>query len=458
MTGHADAQGDPPHLSGSSSFMFNKRLKQELAALREELSSVEQVRSSLDSEMLGMRLDPQGKIESVNGNFENEMHYRNAELVGRSIDDLVPDYVKKLDFYQRMKSAISRGEHLNGALRLMRGNGQEAWLRSIVQPVRDSAGRVKYFTVHSSDLTRTIENSREHENLIEALQRSTAVIEFNLEGEVLTANERFLGSMGYSLAQIQGKHHRMFCEPEEYNSPEYRAFWDKLRRGEYVAERFKRVDSRGRVVWLEASYNPITDAHDRLYKVVKFATIITDQVNREIAVAQAANIAFSTSQQTDGSAQKGAAVVQQTVDVMRQLAEHMEQAADRIGALDKQSQLIGSIIQSISSIADQTNLLALNAAIEAARAGEQGRGFAVVADEVRQLASRTSKATVEIVGVVQQNQQLAEQAVNVIISGKQQAQQGLELAGQAGSVIVEIQDGAQRVVSAVGQFANQLSN
>jgi methyl-accepting chemotaxis protein len=458
MTGHADAQGDPPHLSGSSSFMFNKRLKQELAALREELSSVEQVRSSLDSEMLGMRLDPQGKIESVNGNFENEMHYRNAELVGRSIDELVPDYVKKLDFYQRMKSAISRGEHLNGALRLMRGNGQEAWLRSIVQPVRDSAGRVKYFTVHSSDLTRTIENSREHENLIEALQRSTAVIEFNLDGEVLTANERFLGSMGYTLAQIQGKHHRMFCEPEEYNSPEYRAFWDKLRRGEYVAERFKRVDSRGRVVWLEASYNPITDAHDRLYKVVKFATIITDQVNREIAVAEAANIAFSTSQQTDGSAQKGAAVVQQTVDVMRQLAEHMEQAADRIGALDKQSQLIGSIIQSISSIADQTNLLALNAAIEAARAGEQGRGFAVVADEVRQLASRTSKATEEIVGVVQQNQQLAEQAVNVIISGKQQAQQGLELAGQAGSVIVEIQDGAQRVVSAVGQFANQLTN
>jgi methyl-accepting chemotaxis protein len=228
---------------------------------------------------------------------------------------------------------------------------------------------------------------------------------------VLTANERFLGSMGYTLAQIQGKHHRMFCEPAEYNSAAYQGFWDKLRRGEYVAERFKRVDSRGRVVWLEASYNPITDAHDRLYKVVKFATIITDQVNREIAVAEAANIAFSTSQQTDGSAQKGAAVVQQTVDVMRELAEHMEQAADRIGALDKQSQLIGSIIQSISSIADQTNLLALNAAIEAARAGEQGRGFAVVADEVRQLASRTSKATEEIVGVVQQNQQLAEQAV-----------------------------------------------
>nr|WP_296254367.1 MULTISPECIES: PAS domain-containing methyl-accepting chemotaxis protein [unclassified Pseudomonas] len=438
--------------------MFNKNLKKELAALREELSSVEQVRTSLDNEMLGMRLDAQGRIESVNANFETQMFYRNADLVGRSIEDLVPSHVKGLDFYHRLKSAISRGEHLSGALRLLRGNGQEAWLRSIVQPVRDSRGRVTYITIHASDLTRTIENSREHENLIEALQRSTAVIEFNLSGEVLAANERFLGAMGYSLADIQGKHHRLFCEPQEYNSPEYQAFWDKLRRGEFITGRFKRVDSHGRVVWLEASYNPISDAHERLYKVVKFATVITDQVNRENAVAQAASIAFTTSQHTDGSAQKGAAVVRQTVGVMRELAEHMEQAAERIAALDKQSQLIGSIIQSISSIADQTNLLALNAAIEAARAGEQGRGFAVVADEVRQLASRTSKATVEIVGVVKQNQQLAEQAVSVIISGKEQAQQGLELAAEAGSVIVEIQDGAQKVVNAVGQFANQLSS
>ncbi|HEY0285450.1 MAG TPA: methyl-accepting chemotaxis protein [Pseudomonas sp.] len=437
--------------------MFNKRLKHELAALREELASVEQIKNSLDSEMLTMRLDPQGRIESVNANFEKEMLYRKEDLVGRAIDTLVPPHVKGLDFYQRMNNAITRGEHFTGALRLLRGNGQEAWLRSIVLPVRGSDERVRYFSIHSSDLTRTIESSREHENLIEALQRSTAVIEFSLEGEVLAANERFLSAMGYSLAQIKGQHHRIFCEPQEYNSPGYKEFWEKLRRGEFVVARFKRIDSHGRVVWLEASYNPITDAHDRLYKVVKFATVITEQVNRELAVADAAQIAFNTSQQTDGSAQKGALVVQQTVGVMQEVALHMEEAAERIAALDQQSQIIGSIIQSISSIADQTNLLALNAAIEAARAGEQGRGFAVVADEVRQLASRTSKATEEIVGVVKQNQQLAEQAVNVIVSGKQQAQHGLELAAQAGAVIVEIQDGAQRVVNAVGQFANQLS-
>ncbi|MFQ6573195.1 methyl-accepting chemotaxis protein [Pseudomonas sp. UM16] len=436
--------------------MFNSKLKKENLQLREELLSVEQVKSSLDSEMLVLQLDPQGRIESVNSNFEKEMLYSGHQLLGRNIEEIVPVHVKQLEFYTRMKTAITRGEHLNGAFRLLRGNGEEAWLRSILQPVKGSNGRIQYFTLHSSDLTRTIETSREHESLIKALMRSTAVIEFNLKGEVLTANDRFLQTMGYRLEQVVGKHHRLFCEPEEYNAPAYQAFWDTLRRGEFVAERFKRVDAHGRVVWLEASYNPIIDAHDVLYKVVKFATVITDQVNQEVAVAEAADIAYTTSVETDNSARKATDVVTQTVEVMRGLEGYMQEAAEGIEALDKQSQVIGSIIKTISDIAGQTNLLALNAAIEAARAGEQGRGFAVVADEVRQLASRTSTATEEIARVVQQNEKLAKAAVDIIDSSKRQAEQGLSLAGETGTVIVEIQEGAKKVVNAVGQFSSQL--
>ncbi len=436
--------------------MFNNKLKQEIRQLREDLMSIEQVKSSLDSEMLVLQLDPQGRIEMVNGNFESEMLYRAEQLLGRNIEDIVPAHVKSLDFYQRMKSAISRGEHLNGAFRLLRGNGQEAWLRSILQPVKNSEGRIKYFTLHSSDLTRTIETSREHESLIKALMRSTAVIEFDLDGIILTANDRFLATVGYRLEQIRGKHHRMFCEPQEVNSAGYQAFWDRLRRGEYVAERFKRIDAHGRVIWLEASYNPIFDAHDVLYKVVKFATVITDQVNQELAVAEAADVAYNTSLGTDVSARKATEVVTQTVTVMRGLEASMQEAADGIQALDTQSRVIGSIIKTISDIAGQTNLLALNAAIEAARAGEQGRGFAVVADEVRQLASRTSTATEEIARVVQQNEQLAQAAVAIIDTSKRQAEQGLALADETGTVIVEIQDGAKRVVDVVGQFSSRL--
>ncbi|KTB69279.1 PAS domain-containing methyl-accepting chemotaxis protein [Pseudomonas sp. MAFF 301514] len=438
--------------------MFNTRLKQELSALREELSSLNQVKESLESEMLCLTLDAEGRVEWANANFLQELAYQSGQLLGRAIEDLEPAHVRRDEFQQRFKNALVRGEHFAGTVRLMRGNGQEAWLRSILQPVRSSDGRIKHFSIYSSDLTRTIEASREHENLMNALVRSTAVIEFDLGGHVLTANDRFLGGMGYSLAQIQGKHHRIFCEPEEYNSTEYQDFWKRLNAGEFVAARFKRVDSHGRAVWLEATYNPVLDANDRLYKVVKFATVITDQVNQEQAVAEAANIAYSTSLQTDNSAQRGTTVVTQAVDVMRDLAKHMQQAGDGIEALNAQSQVIGTIVKTISGIAEQTNLLALNAAIEAARAGEQGRGFAVVADEVRQLASRTSKATEEIVGVVRQNQDMARDAVALMTDGRLQAEQGLALAAEAGTVIVEIQDGAQKVVSAVGQFANQLSS
>ena len=438
--------------------MFNKRLKQELAALREELSSLLQVKDSLESEMLVLTLEPDGRVQSVNQNFLNEMLYKSHDLIGRAIEDIVPAHVKADEFHHRFKAALTRGEHFAGAVRLMRGNGEEAWLRSIVQPVRSSDGRIRHFSIFSSDLTRTIEASREHENLIGALVRSTAVIEFDLNGNVLNANERFLSGMGYSLAQIKGKHHRMFCTPEEYNSAEYQNFWRRLNNGEFVADRFKRIDSHGRTVWLEASYNPVLDANNKLYKVVKFATVITDQVNREQAVADAASIAYSTSQQTDSTAQRGTTVVTEAVNVMRDLSRHMQAAGEGIEALNEQSQVIGTIVKTISGIAEQTNLLALNAAIEAARAGEQGRGFAVVADEVRQLASRTSQATEEIVGVVRQNQEMARNAVALMTDGKLQAEQGLALAAEAGTVIVEIQDGAQKVVDAVGQFANQLTH
>lgn len=437
--------------------MFNTRLKEELLAMSERLSSMEQVRESLDSEMIMLNLDPQGRITYANPNFERELAYKSSQVVDRKLVEMVPPYARSTDHYERMKNAIQQGSHWAGALQILRGDEEEAWLRAIVQPIKDSRGRLESFSIYASDLTRTIESSCEHQNLIAALQRSTAVIEFDMNGNVLTANDRFLNSMGYSLNQIQGKHHRIFCDSEDSHSAAYQSFWEKLRRGEFIADRFKRVDSHGRTVWLEASYNPISDSHNRLYKIVKFATVITDQVNRELAVAQAADIAFSTSQQTDATAKRGNQVVQETVTVMRELAVQMEAAVEGIAALDKQSQVIGTIIKSISSIADQTNLLALNAAIEAARAGDQGRGFAVVADEVRQLASRTSKATEEIVGVVIQNQKLAEQAVQVIEHGKRQAEQGLELSAQAGEVIVEIQDGAQKVVSAVGQFANRLT-
>ncbi|MCQ4267931.1 methyl-accepting chemotaxis protein [Pseudomonas stutzeri] len=169
-------------------------------------------------------------------------------------------------------------------------------------------------------------------------------------------------------------------------------------------------------------------------------------------------MAFETSRQTDESARQGAAVVQQSVSVVQSIADELAQVAQAIGALSAQSEEIGSIVGAIRGIAEQTNLLALNAAIEAARAGEQGRGFAVVADEVRNLAQRTSQATVAITEVVGKNRELARVATESMQASTRKAEQGVALANQAGTVILDIQHGAQQVVEAIGEFAQTLAS
>ncbi|WP_425274832.1 methyl-accepting chemotaxis protein [Pseudomonas aegrilactucae] len=166
----------------------------------------------------------------------------------------------------------------------------------------------------------------------------------------------------------------------------------------------------------------------------------------------AAESAHATSVQNDACAREGSQVVQQAVQIIETISTDLNEAALNLNAVSEQSDVIAAIVQTIRAIADQTNLLALNAAIEAARAGEQGRGFAVVADEVRSLAARTSQATLQITDVVSTNQALAQGAVTSMQSSLSRTQHGVALATQAGEMIVEIQQGSQHMIEAIGQF------
>lgn len=436
--------------------MFGNRLRKALHDKDTELSLYKQLHQGIQAQMIMLAIDPTQRIVEVNDNFARFIGYANDQLIGRPLSDIVPSYVRDLPCFKNLNVAIGSGQSVSDHYRFLRSDGELVWIQACWQPLVDERGAVRHIQCVGCDVTASMNKARENEDFINALLRSTAVIEFDLKGHVLTANAQFLGAMGYSLERIKGQHHRMFCDPHETASDEYTRFWERLNRGEFVAGRFKRLDSHGRVVWLEATYNPVHDTQNRLYKVVKFATVITDQVNREEEVNDAADTAFGISQQTDTTAQRGAQVVTETVQTMQRIAKDMTLASEGIEALGKQSILISTMVQTIGGIAQQTNLLALNAAIEAARAGDQGRGFAVVADEVRQLASRTSKATEEIVEVVQDNQKLVDTAVTSMASSRAQAEAGLDLANQAGDVIVEIRQGAKQVLGAVERFSRHL--
>ena len=436
--------------------MFNTQLKHQLAACQQQLAEVQARREAVDRSMAVIEFQPDGTIVAANDNFLATMGYRLEEIRGQHHRLFCqPGYAASAE-YQRFWQRLASGEFIRERFLRLNKAGQQVWLEASYNPVRDASGRVTRVLKMATDITAQVIGEQEQSSLINAINRSMATIEFNPQGEVLAANDNFLGVMGYRLEEIRGKHHRLFCERCESESAEYRQFWERLNRGEFFSGRFKRINRQGATVWLEASYNPVFDHQGRLYKVVKFASDVTAQVQQQEAESRAARLAYDTSMHTDQTAQQGAQVVQRTVEVMQSIAGELNRAADGISAVSQQSEMISSIVQTIRGIAEQTNLLALNAAIEAARAGEQGRGFAVVADEVRNLAARTSQATVEIVEVVRRNHELAQGAVSSMEASKDKAEQGVTLANEAGQVILEIQDGARQVVQAISQFTATL--
>ncbi|KKM81061.1 hypothetical protein LCGC14_1333640, partial [marine sediment metagenome] len=333
-------------------------------------------------------------------------------------------------------------------------NGEDIWLEANYFPVVDASGKVTKVLKVANDVTKRVQQAHMNNSLLTAINRSMAIIQFDLDGKVTFANTNFLSVMGYSLDEVQGQHHRIFCDGDYANSPEYKAFWDRLNQGHYTVGHFKRITKHHQPVWLEASYNPIMNDSGELTGFVKFATDVTEKVNQAEDEKNAAQTAFTVSQETNHLSSEGEDVILKTIANLQEIKDKFTHSATELEQLGGLTSQISFIVKTISDITEQTNLLALNAAIEAARAGESGRGFAVVADEVRSLAKRTSQSTTEISEMINNIQSKSESVIKNMSTNRSGIQTGVDLAMNAGEKITQIRTGAKRAVEVMESFSN----
>ena len=427
---------------------------QQVQQFNEYQSAIE----ALSRSMAVIEFTVDGHIITANNNFLIATGYSLAEIQNKHHSMFCFDDLSHSPEYKEFWAKLANGDFMNGQFQRRHANGEELWLEASYSPVRDENGQVYKVIKFASDITEQVQKSRISESLISALNASQAVIEFTPDGTILTANDNFCQATGYELSALVGKHHRMFVKPDYVNSAEYESFWKRLANGEIFGGRFERVRADGSQLWLEATYNPIFNEKGQVYKVVKFASDITERIVQQLHDSDNAVRAYDLAEETDRVAQKGVQIIHDAAHEMSSLSQIVSETSEAVTDLANHSEQITTIVNTIRGIAEQTNLLALNAAIEAACAGDQGRGFAVVADEVRQLAGRTSESTQEISDTIDKVQQLTSSAIKSMESCQQQAGSSAELASQAGNAIEDIKQGISHVVDAVSIFKQRIQS
>ncbi|MGC3961406.1 MAG: PAS domain-containing methyl-accepting chemotaxis protein [Verrucomicrobiota bacterium] len=419
--------------------------------------------SAINTSYAFIEFDPQGNILNANQNFQNALGYGLDEIKGRHHAMFVEASHRDSAAYRQFWQDLANGNAQAGEFRRVGKGGRALWIQAVYAPVKDEKGRVQKVVKIATEITAVKVTADNNQRQIEQINRTRAVAEFQPDGTLLTANENFLESFGYRLEEIKNRHHSALMEKTYGESAEYRQFWRDLNDCKFHSNEYQCVAKGGRVVWLQATYNPVVDVNGKLAKVVAFATDITARkiaeanlkntvtiVNQNSqAIASAAEELTATSQQMSTNSEetatqanvvaaaseqvsKNVATVATSAEEMsasvKEIAKNATEAAKvateavkvasdtnkTVTKLGESSTEIGKVIKVITGIAQQTNLLALNATIEAARAGEAGKGFAVVANEVKELAKQTATATEDISGKIEAIQNDTKAAVVAI--------------------------------------------
>uniref|UniRef100_Q07J05 Methyl-accepting chemotaxis sensory transducer with Pas/Pac sensor n=1 Tax=Rhodopseudomonas palustris (strain BisA53) TaxID=316055 RepID=Q07J05_RHOP5 len=396
--------------------------------------------AAIDRAQAVIEFNLDGTIVTANDNFLKAMGYTLAEIQGKHHSMFVEPAMRDSGAYREFWAELNRGEFQAAEYKRIGKGGREVWILATYNPILDEKGKPIKVVKFATDVTEQKLHFADLAGQVEAIGKSQAVIEFAMDGTILTANGNFLGALGYSLAEIKGRHHSMFVDPSERDGVAYREFWAGLNRGQFQAAEYKRIGKGGREVWIQASYNPILDLNGKPFKVVKYATDTTPQV-----------IARMKSERVRGMMETVAAGAEELNASVREISEAMTKSKDtalsavgKVETADSQAQRLtvaaqsmGGIVDLIGNITGQINLLALNATIESARAGEAGRGFAVVASEVKSLADQAKQATDKIGSEISSLNGISVDVVNALTAIKQEIQNVSEYVNSTAAAVEE---------------------
>ncbi|RYG59743.1 MAG: methyl-accepting chemotaxis protein [Alphaproteobacteria bacterium] len=348
------------------------------------------IMSALDKSQAIIEFDIHGNILSANNNFLKTTGYSLADIKGKHHRTFVePEYADSEE-YRQFWQKLREGKFQAAQYRRIGNNGKEIYIQATYNPLVDASGKTFRIIKFASDITNSVVRTKE------SFDRVQALIYFTPDGIIQDANENFLACTGYSLKEIKGQHHSMFCDSAYTQSAEYKDFWAALKRGQLQTGEFQRYGKGGREIWLNASYTVRYDNDGQVCQVVKYANDITrdKNANRET------NATITSITTSVNELNSSIADISRSMGTARQAVDSVQSQADQantaVARLLKSAQAMSEVSAFIQNISGQINLLALNAAIEAARAGDAGRGFAVVADEVKRLASLAEGSTGKI--------------------------------------------------------------
>ena len=320
--------------------MFNSKLKAELQQCQDQLLEQQGFFDAVHGSVATITFTPDGTVLAANDLFLNVVGFSAPEVIGQHHRIFCDKLYAQSSDYQQFWTDLKQGRSRTGVFQRFNKRGEAIWLEATYFPVKLRGVVTKVIKI-AADITEHHLQLLSQQAVVTALDRSLAVIEFTPGGEVIAANGNFLHTMGYTLAQVQGKHHRIFCDDQFYRDQPH--FWDELGRGQFKSGLFCRQNSHGSKVWLEATYNPILDEHRKVVKGIKFASDITERINKSDAVREAAMLAHDAARETLNCAERGAGLLSSVVDTSSLIASQLTHSIGLINQLNEQSRSIEAI-------------------------------------------------------------------------------------------------------------------